>query len=508
MKQWLDEAVKHPSSRRFASRVEEVEILRLAATENPTDGQAWFQLGCLLANLGRIEEAVPAWQKAAELNPQNSVAWRNLGLEATRRNDLASAEKAYRQAIQARPDDQTLYRDLAEILIAANRRREAIELLENMPVSNVRRADITVMLAQAYLDENRCDDCLRLLENTPYFTNWEGQDIVWQLFNRAHILRGRERLEKGDARSALADFEAALTYPENLGVGRRDKPVEAPAQYWRGRALLALGRYREARDAWLMGVSLPSVAGEQDEYREKCRQALQELPPVPDDPITIHGPTYRCFKIQRDLVLTGAMDDPLWQAARVAVLNEPVEGRPGRYRTTARLLYNDRYLYIGFRCEDELVWGTLTERDTPIYEEECVETFICPTGQPRLYYEINVSPLNTVFDAFILNGRPVGGPRVNFMGLHDYTCEGLITKVFVDGKLGQPGARGWSAEYAIPFKSLVGYEPGTPKSDTTWFLNLFRIDAPDPKKPEFYSWVPTGAIDFHRPWCFGMIRFD
>jgi len=508
MKNWLAEAVKHPSPRRFASRVEEVEILRLATVENPADGQAWFQLGCLLANLGRVEEAIPAWQKAAELTPQNSVVWRNLGLEATTRNDLASAEKFYRQAIQVRPEDQTLYRDLAEILIASNRRNEAIDLLEKMPIGNVRRADITVMLAQAYLDEGRLDNCLQLLENTPYFTNWEGQDIVWRLFNRAHILRGQERLKNGDARSALADFEAALTYPENLGVGRRDKPLEAPAQYWRGRALLALGRHREARDAWLIGSELPSMAGEQDEYREKCRQALQELPPVAEDPILIHGPTYRCFKIERDLVLTGAMDDPLWQAARVAELNEPIAGRPGRYRTTARLLYNDRYLYIGFQCEDELVWGTLTERDAPIYEEECVEVFLCPTGQPRLYYEINVSPLNTVFDAFILNGRPVGGPRINFIGLKDYTCEGLITRVFVDGKLGQPGAKGWSAEYAIPFQSLVGDRPGTPKPGTTWFLNLFRIDAPDPQKPEFYSWVPTGAIDFHRPWCFGIIRFD
>ncbi|MGQ9503674.1 MAG: carbohydrate-binding family 9-like protein [Thermogutta sp.] len=508
MKDWLVEATKHPSPRRFASRAEEVEILQLAIKENPGDGQAQFQLGCLLANLGRVEEAVAAWRKAAELAPDNSITWRNLGLEATTRNDLAAAEKFYRQAIQVRPDDQTLYRDLAEILIASGRRAEAIELLEKMPIGNMRRADIAVMLAQAYLDENRYDDCLRLLENTPHFTNWEGQDIVWRLFNRAHIMRGCQRLDGGDPRSALADFEAALTYPENLGVGRRDKPPEAAAQYWRGRALLALGRHRDARDAWVAGSELPSIPGEQDEYREKCQQALKDLPPVEEDPIFVHGPTYRCFKIERDLVLTGGLDDPLWQAARVAELREPVAGRPGRYRTSARLLYNDRYLYVGFQCEDEFVWGTLNQRDAPIYEEECVEVFLCPTAQPRLYYEINVSPLNTVFDAFILNGRPVGGPRINFTGLKDYTCEGLITRVLVDGKLGQQGAKGWSAEYAIPFQAIVGNQLGTPKPGTRWFFNLFRIDAPDRQKPAFYSWAPTGAIDFHRPWCFGIILFD
>lgn len=505
---WLKQAAQLRRPKRFASRLEETAILRFATERNPSDSQAWLQLGCLLANLGQIDAAVAAWQRAAENDPKNNIAWRNLAVAASCKNDLAAAETFYRRAIEACPSDQTLYRDLAEVLIAARRRPEAIALIEKMPLSGMRRTDITVLLAQAYFDEGQDDDCLRLLENTPYFTNWEGQDIVWRLFHQAHLRRGQARLQRGDARSALADFEAALTYPANLHVGRTDKPIEAPAQYWRGRALASLGRYQEARNAWITGAELPSVRGAQDEYREKCRQALKELPPVPEDPIFIHGPTYRCFKIERDLNLTGCLDDPLWGAARVVELRDPLNGRQGRYRTTARLLYNDRHLYLAFQCEDQLVWGMHTERDAPVYEEECVEAFLCPTAQPRIYYELNVSPRNTVFDALILNGRPVGGPRVNFIGLHDYTCAGLLTQVRVNGPLGQPGASGWSVEYAIPFSSLVGAKPGAPQSGEVWYLNLFRIDAPQPDKPEHYSWVPTEAIDFHRPWCFGILKFD
>jgi tetratricopeptide (TPR) repeat protein len=271
---WLAQAASVNREGVFASRPEEVEILRYAVTQNPKDAQARLQLGCLLANLGRPEEAVPEWQTAAELNPKRSIAWRNLGLAAAAKNDLAQAEAHYRKAIAARPSDQTLYRDLAEILVAAERRPDGIRLLEKMPLERMRRADITVMLAQAYEAESRWEDCIKLLEATPYFVNWEGQDVTWRLFNRAHIERGRQRLEKGDAAGALADFEAALTYPANLNVGRSNKPEEAPAQFWRGKALAALGRSEEARAAWQTGAAGADVAGSQNEYRQKCREAL------------------------------------------------------------------------------------------------------------------------------------------------------------------------------------------------------------------------------------------
>ncbi len=337
--QWLAQAAVTGKERVFASRPEEVEILQYAVNEHPSDAQAHLQLGCLLAHLGRVDEALPEWQAAAEPNRTleqepgidhalrspavfsgRSIAWRNLGLAAAAKNDLAQAAALFRKAIAARPSDQTLYRDLAEILIADGQRPDAIRLLETMPLemrppvvtaqigsagaspsqvigsagaspsqvigsagaspsqvtplAGLRRAEITVLLAQAYADQQRHEDCLKLLESTPYFVNWEGQDVTWQLFHRAHLERGRQRLDHGDANGALADFEAALTYPANLNVGRSNKPEEAAAQYWRGRALAALGRAAAAQAAWQTGAAGADVKGTQNEYRQKCREAL------------------------------------------------------------------------------------------------------------------------------------------------------------------------------------------------------------------------------------------
>ncbi|MGQ9573705.1 MAG: DUF5107 domain-containing protein [Thermoguttaceae bacterium] len=259
----------------FPSRPEEIEILNFAVQNNPIDANAQLHLGNLLANFGRLEEAATHWERAAALAPGKSMAWRNLGLLAAAKGDLGRAESLYRKAAAARPGDQTLWRDLAEILIAAGKRPEAIRLMETMPVKGMRRAEITIALVQAYCDQRRWDDAVRLLESTPYFVNWEGQDITWRLFNRAHVERGRQFFEKRDYQAALKDFEAALTYPANLNVGRSNRPQEAEAQYWRGRALQALGRIDQARAAWKQGAAGHRGSENQNRHRQLCRQALE-----------------------------------------------------------------------------------------------------------------------------------------------------------------------------------------------------------------------------------------
>ncbi len=274
---WLTRAAAARMDGVFPSRPEELDILGYALKGNPGDAWAHLHMGNLLAHLGRVGEAAAHWRKAAELDGSLSVAWRNLGLyDWVVGRDLAAAERNYRKAIEARPRDQTLYRDLAEILIEQRRRPEAIKLLESTPPDRLRRADVIIQLAKAYVEERRYDEAIDLLESTPYFVNWEGQTITWDLFHKSHMERGRIRFNGGDFAGALKDFEAALTYPENIGVGRSNRPQEAAAQYWRGRALQSMGRPEEAKAAWRLGASGPEGPGEQERHRRLCREALGE----------------------------------------------------------------------------------------------------------------------------------------------------------------------------------------------------------------------------------------
>ena len=226
---------------------------------------------------------------------------------------------------------------------------------------------------------------------------------------------------------------------------------------------------------------------------------------LPDDRL----PVYACRLIDRELACDGRLSDPLWSNAAVIRLVRTDTGGPAERRTEVRLLASDTTLYIGFFCEDDYVWGTRTAPDSDIYAEECVEAFLSPAGSSHQYYEIDVSPKNVVFDACILNPRTPAEPGLKFTGLKDYHPEGMVTKVFVDGTPDRPGgAKSWSAEYAIPLAALIGAPHVPPRPGDAWRMNLYRIDAPTGGPSRYDAWSPTGKIDFHRPWRFGILAFE
>ncbi len=127
-----------------------------------------------------------------------------------------------------------------------------------------------------YVDEERFSEAIELLDNAPYFVNWEGDSLPWVLFNQAYVGRGQRHLDDGRPELALADFEKAITYPDNLGVGRSDKPQHANAHYGRGRSLHALGRLEQALAAWRKGAAGSAGSEQQSKHRQLCRDALAE----------------------------------------------------------------------------------------------------------------------------------------------------------------------------------------------------------------------------------------
>lgn len=229
-----------------------------------------------------------------------------------------------------------------------------------------------------------------------------------------------------------------------------------------------------------------------------------------DKPREAPLPVYECRKIDRELTLTGKMDDPAWQKAAVVDLVDSGTGLRAGFSTRARLLWSGKYLYLGFECEDDYAWGTYVKRDEPIYMEEAVEIFVSPTGKVRQYYEIEVSPLNTILDTYVLNGKSENNRLWdNFFTFFDYDFKGLITKVSVEGELNKPrGVTRWTVEMAIPFLALIGNDAPVPAVSDEWRMNLHRVDVPKEGRPGQYAWSPIlQQGDFHRPWRFGVLKF-
>lgn len=283
----LDRAAMLSADFVLPSGIESLDVLGYAIAMRPKDAHAQMLYGHLLAGLHRLEEAVPYWEEAVELDPSLSVAWRLLGVYAQKKkNDLPRAETCFRNALEHRSDDQVLHLDLAEVLAAQDRRAEGIQVIEKMPRTRDPRYDAVLWLAEAYVAEQRFDDCIHLLA-TARFSNWEGHTKPHDIFVSALLGRGKAAFAAERHEDALRDFELALTYPENLEVGARYVLTDAEVRYWMGKALAALGRVEDARTAWETGAkqrtsadpALPfiSISKTQDEYVKQCATALEVL---------------------------------------------------------------------------------------------------------------------------------------------------------------------------------------------------------------------------------------
>jgi len=197
-----------------------------------------------------------------------------------------------------------------------------------------------------------------------------------------------------------------------------------------------------------------------------------------------------------------SIEDP-WRtpsAADAHPLRLSTDGSAPRLATTVAVYYDRRCLNVLFSAvDDEQVVATLTGHDDPIYDEDVVEAFLAPVT-PSIYYEIEASPLATVFDARI---ESLGGIRQTMKADRAWNCEGLF--VAIRRLMAAPKPARVDTLIRIPFASL-GRD--VPEPDETWWANFYRIDR-HPGGDEYSAWSPTlkDPADFHVTASFGRILF-
>ena len=171
-----------------------------------------------------------------------------------------------------------------------------------------------------------------------------------------------------------------------------------------------------------------------------------------------------------------------------------VDARTGtvpRLRTPVRAGLREDVLCVRFDGRDEGVVATYTGRDDPLWQEDVFEVFLAPEERPHIYFEFEVNPLGTLFDARVVSPELSRGTmRVE----RDWDCPGFTARV-------TRSARRWSAMLRIPLPELSGGPaPGL------WRANFYRIDRGP--TDEYSAWSPTLADppDFHVPERFGILR--
>lgn len=230
---------------------------------------------------------------------------------------------------------------------------------------------------------------------------------------------------------------------------------------------------------------------------------------------------YVCVRASGPITIDGKLDEPAWREAPWTDDFVDIEGdrRPKpRFRTRARMLWDDQYFYVAAELEEPHVWGTLTQHDAVIFHDNDFEVFIDPDGDSHEYYEFEINALNTGWDLLLPRPYKDGGSALN-----SWEIPGLKTAIHIDGTLNDPRDRdrGWTVEIAFPWKVLgeLAHRPAPPRDGDQWRVNFSRVEwehriaegkyqkVPG-KREDNWVWSPQGVIDMHRPETWGLVQFS
>lgn len=176
-------------------------------------------------------------------------------------------------------------------------------------------------------------------------------------------------------------------------------------------------------------------------------------------------------KLSASPVIDGKLDDDIWKSA--AVIKDFIQTQPGdnvaaSKPTEAYIGYDEKHLYIAFKCWDEKdkIRASIAQRDA-IFSEDNVRFWLDTYDDKRRAYVIGLNPFGIQADGIYTEGQ---GADFNVDIL--FESKGVIEEW------------GWSVEAKIPFKSLR-YSAGKGKF---WGFNAARNI--DRLNDEFDSWVP------------------
>ena len=215
---------------------------------------------------------------------------------------------------------------------------------------------------------------------------------------------------------------------------------------------------------------------------------------------------YTVFRAVAPIVIDGRVEESAWtETPAVGAFQFAWWTEGKKEQTTAKLLWDDEYLYALFVCEDAHIWAEHLERDGAVYRDDCVEVFLAPNrDQPQAYFNIEMN----VAGAFLDQWHP-DGPGAQVPG--EWNGDGIRIATSISGTLNDDSDVDdhWVLEAAIPLQNFSEAGQRTPPgAGDSWRLNLNRCGGKT--NPQYSQWRPsqTPKAAFHVPEDFGVVTFS
>jgi Carbohydrate family 9 binding domain-like len=217
----------------------------------------------------------------------------------------------------------------------------------------------------------------------------------------------------------------------------------------------------------------------------------------------------------KGIKIDGKLDEPAWASApSTGAFVNTLNGGPVEQSTEAKLLWDDKALYVAFNVADTDAWSNLTKRDDKLWTQEAVELMIDADKNGKGYVEFQVAPNGNVFDTYLPEYRKYEDSIDPKRKPYSFNAK-LNVAVVVDGTLNKHDDKdkGWTVELAIPLEDVKGLDTKAelprlpPRPGDVWRINMFRMDQPEGKPQQASGWSPPLVGDFHALDRFGELVF-
>jgi hypothetical protein len=219
--------------------------------------------------------------------------------------------------------------------------------------------------------------------------------------------------------------------------------------------------------------------------------------------------SYDCYRTNQPLKIDGKLNDAAWKKAPWTEDFIDIEGaaRPvPRFKTRAKLVWDDDFLYVGAEIQEPDIKANLTRHDSVIFRDNDFEVFLKPSQSLAGYFEFEINALNTGWDLYLNKPYREGGKADN-----SWEMPGLKTAVSLSGTLNNSIDRdkGWTVELALPWAAFGSRLPvSRPQVDSEWRINFSRVEwKTGQTREDNWVWSPQGVVNMHVPDKWGIVHF-
>lgn len=222
---------------------------------------------------------------------------------------------------------------------------------------------------------------------------------------------------------------------------------------------------------------------------------------------------FKVSKADNEIRIDGKMSEPDWAKTDARSLDYfyRIERPTDQQKTTFRMLWDEKNLYVFFECEDQYLTARETKRDGLPYVDDCAEIFLIPAPDSlniHLGFEVNL--YKTSHDFIWLNDFFQG----KIGCLKSYNPDFQV-EVSMNGTVNDNSDidKGWSMEMAIPLSLFNGVDTFFPaKPGTHWAFLAVRQDRNDLEGDRRSTSTIFPVYDIskgvHQPNRFGLMQFS